>query len=222
MARDLEATVTAAATPAQKTDAAATPPTPPVAKATPATVTLENRTGRRLVFHLSHATCTEASCTCKRVAVGVHDHHPKSGAKTLRAFVRRLPDSITLNARRSEGYQVSGLPMAIINDPHVAKALKKKRIAFVKDEPEVAAHDRKVADKIAAQKRAVATVKADDAKVEKAKAADAAAKAAELEAAKKASAGPQASSGSTGPAKGGKSEGDPPKTPGAGDNKAGG
>ena len=150
--------MTAAATTAQKTDAA--PPPPPAPKKPAGTVTLENRTGRRLTFHLSHETCSEDSCSCQRVVVGVQDHDKVTGKKSLRALVRRLPDAITLNARRTEGSQLAGLPLAIVRDPAVAKAIRKKKIAFTKDADGTQAHDRTVSAKLARQKAAAAAGKA--------------------------------------------------------------
>jgi hypothetical protein len=131
------------------------------------TVTLENRTARRQLFHLTHAhACADGeagTCSCKRITVGVQDHNPTTGVRTLRAHKRRLPDSITLNARLSDGSKVSGLPDKIIGDPAVAKAIKAKRIAWSKDPETVGARHPKELAAQHAQRTAKAAVEAEKA-----------------------------------------------------------
>jgi hypothetical protein len=137
----------------------------------PVTVTLENRSPRRKIFHLTHDhACSGASCSCARVVVGVQDHNPKTGVKSLRALRRRLPGSITLLARGHEGAKVSGLPETILADAEVAKAIRAKQIAWAADDEggskKVAAHHPHAAGKLAAQAAAQAAAEAHEASID--------------------------------------------------------
>lgn len=139
------------------------------------TVTLQNRSPSQRIFHLHHAAaCADSSCSCERRTVGVQDHDPKSGKRTLRAHKHRVPASVTLNAYRSEGDQVSGLPDGVISAPEVAKAIRAKAITWSKDEaPTMPAHH---AAKLAHAKRVAETAAEENARAaeDKAKAGKAA------------------------------------------------
>jgi hypothetical protein len=133
------------------------------------TVTLQNRSPRQRVFHIEHAAaCTEEKCFCGRALIGVQRHDAKTGRKTLTAFQRRIPDSITLNAFRSEGDSISGLPNGILQAREVSKAIRRRAIAWSTDGEKVVAHGPNVIAKLAAQKSAAATAKAHDEAVERA------------------------------------------------------
>lgn len=128
-------------------------------------VTLQNRSGRQILFHLHHdATCSEAKCFCSRRVVGVQDHDPATGQRTLRAHKRRVPDSVTLNAYRTEGDKISGLPDGVLHVPEVAAAISAKQIVCTQDVEGTpphhvaakVAHAKSVADKAAKENAAVA------------------------------------------------------------------
>ncbi len=119
------------------------------------TITLQNRSGRQFVFHVEHeAACTEKQCHCTRRVVGVQDRDRATGQKTLRAHKRRVPGSVTLNAARTEGDAVSGLPEGVLQVPDVAVAVRAKVLSWRKDEDGVPPHHQ--AGKIAAVELAAA------------------------------------------------------------------
>jgi len=120
------------------------------------TVTLQNRSPRQRVFHLDHP----GASFLRRVAV-VREHDPKSGKKTPRAFAARIPDTLTLNAFRSEGDSISGLPDEVLRAPEIRKAIKRQAIVWSKDKGKV--HPPGAQAKIAAQKAAAAQAAANQA-----------------------------------------------------------
>lgn len=83
-------------------------------------VILRNRTKKHYVFGLPHAkVCTEAQCLCTRQKVGVQDHNPATGEKTLRAVRQRLQGSVSLNAAGTDGSETEPLPNGAARLPEV-------------------------------------------------------------------------------------------------------
>lgn len=141
------------------------------------TVTLQNRTGRQFIFHLEHAaTCTDELCFCGRKVVGVQDR-AKTGEKTVRALKRRVPDSVTLNAVRTEGDKVSGLPDGVLHVADVSNAIRARRIVWTKDAEGAVGHHH--AAKLAHAARVAAKAKTDNDRTAQRAAAEDAAKASE-------------------------------------------
>lgn len=87
-------------------------------------VQLKNKRRGVVVFNLPHEqVCTETECLCTRQKVGVQDHNPETGAKSVRGFNRRLASSITLLAAGHEGATSKPLPNGVARLPEVLAAV---------------------------------------------------------------------------------------------------
>lgn len=84
-------------------------------------ITLENRERRMQVFNLPHAIyCAAAGrCECTEQVVTTLVEDPRTGQRTPRSVVRRIPASLTLLARA----QRSGLPEAVLDVAEIRRAV---------------------------------------------------------------------------------------------------
>lgn len=84
-------------------------------------ITLENRERRMQVFNLPHAIyCAAAGrCQCTEQVVTTLAEDARTGARTPRSVVRRIPASLTLLARA----QQAGLPRAVLEVPEIQRAV---------------------------------------------------------------------------------------------------
>lgn len=103
-------------------------------------VTLKNNTRRMQVINLDHSVvCSEDDCRCTRQRTGIQAHDPRTGEKTVRAFNRRLPGSITLTAKGSDGDTVAGLPDGVARLPTVQLLKGRGELAIELETEEVLA-----------------------------------------------------------------------------------
>lgn len=95
------------------------------------TVKLHNYSRRMLVLNLPHeAVCSEEKCYCSRQVVGVQQHEPVTGEKSVQAFKRRLASSLTLCAKGTDGDTVGDLPDGVLRAPDVRLAIKTGALRF--------------------------------------------------------------------------------------------
>jgi hypothetical protein len=105
------------------------------------TVTLRNRLPRMLPpILLPHADvcAVTGTCGCQQVRVGI----AKKGAKGTRAMAvvpRRLPSTLTLCAKGSEGDTLTGLPLAVLHAPAVKAAVANQSITVTRVKAPVSA-----------------------------------------------------------------------------------
>ncbi len=105
-------------------------------------ITLKNLTKRTVIFNLPHAVaCSEDTCTCSRVKVGVVDHDKVSGDRTVRAVNQRLGHSVTLfpkgttDAKGKPIDEVSGLLDNVAQVSEVRQAKARFEIEIRRDAP---------------------------------------------------------------------------------------
>lgn len=105
-------------------------------------LTIRNLSKRTVVLNLPHASaCSETVCTCSRMKVGVEEHDPVSGARTVRAVNQRLGASVTLFPKGMRGAKgepldkADGLLDTVANTPDVIGAERRGEIAVEKMKP---------------------------------------------------------------------------------------
>lgn len=124
-------------------------------------IALQNLSRKMVVISLPHHTvCGEEHCHCTRRKVGVVDHDPKSGLKTVRALNRRLAGSITLMAKGTDGDKLAELPDGIARIPSVLRLERKGELKITRGHEVAAA--KKAADNADAKVAAEAAAKASE------------------------------------------------------------
>ncbi len=101
-------------------------------------VTLESRTRRMQVFHLSHDVCCRGRCACSEVTVVVTAENPRTGERAPRQLQKKVPGSITLLARERK----AGLPSAMLELAEVKAAVARGYLRIVEQTPDDAGRPR--------------------------------------------------------------------------------
>lgn len=84
------------------------------------TVSLANQTRAILTFNLPHNLVPELA---SRGVVGVRDHNPTTGERTVQARRKWISGSVTLMPKGTSGDIVRGLPVSVLEAPDVKRAL---------------------------------------------------------------------------------------------------
>jgi hypothetical protein len=98
-------------------------------------VTLESRTRRMQVFHLSHNVFCRDRCACSDVTVVVTAENPRTGERAPRPLQKKVPGSITLLARERK----PGLPSRLLELAEVKAAIARGYLRIVEQTPDDAA-----------------------------------------------------------------------------------
>ena len=98
-------------------------------------VTLESRTRRMQVFHLSHNVFCRDRCACGEVTVVVTAENPRTGERAPRPLQKKVPGSITLLARERK----PGLPSRLLELAEVKAAIARGYLRIVEQTPDDAA-----------------------------------------------------------------------------------
>ncbi|TMQ08626.1 MAG: hypothetical protein E6J90_39915 [Deltaproteobacteria bacterium] len=101
-------------------------------------VTLESRTRRMQVFHLSHEVFCRGRCACSEVTVVVTAENPRTGERAPRRLQKKVPGSITVLARERK----PGLPSAVLELAEVKAAIARGYLRIVEQTPDGAAQPR--------------------------------------------------------------------------------
>lgn len=134
------------------------------------TVSLANQTRAILTFNLPHDLVPELA---SRGVVGVREHNPTTGERTVQARRKWISGSVTLMPKGTSGDIVRGLPISVLEAPDVKRALgawppkvaakvldPKEREAEAKAHAEAAAKVKKEAEEHVAFMKAKAAKKA--------------------------------------------------------------
>jgi hypothetical protein len=99
-------------------------------------LTIENKSRRTVILNLPHdVVCTGDSCGCGRMKVGVQDHDPQTGERTLRAIRKKVPASITLTSVGTPGATLTGLPNRLIHVAELKRAVARGALVVTREAP---------------------------------------------------------------------------------------